>query len=356
MSFEWPGLLWLLALLPAIVLAHARLGRLRQAIARRLPGLRIEGGATARGTVSRALPALLLLAAIATALVGLARPHAAIVLPAQRQTILLAIDVSLSMRARDVEPDRFTAARAAARAFVEQVPDDMRVGIVAFAGTATLVQAPTTRRDELLAAIDRLTMQRGTATGSALVVAMATLFPDHGIDLEAMLYGSGASRPGAAAPGGPRPGAPAGPAGSAGAGFTPVEPGSYRAAAVILLSDGRRTTGVDPVAAARLAAERGVRVYTVGIGTVEGGEVDFGGMSMYMRLDEEALKMMAGMTAGEYRYAASAEDLRKVYEELGSALVLERRHTEITFVFAALAVLLALGGAGLSLARTGRIV
>lgn len=353
MSFAWPELLGLLALLPALVLAHARLGHTRQAIARRLPGLRLEGSTTGRGRVSRALPSLLLLAAIAAALVGLARPHAAIVLPAQRQTILLVIDVSLSMRARDVEPDRFTAARAAARAFVEQVPDDMRVGIVAFAGTATVVQAPTTRRDELLAAIDRLTMQRGTATGSALVVALATLFPDHGIDLEAMLYGGGRAQPGATAPGGPRAGAPGGPAGT---GFVPVEPGSHRAAAVILLSDGRRTTGVDPVAAARLAAERGVRVYTVGIGTVEGGEVDFGGMSMYMRLDEEALRMMATMTAGEYRYAASADDLRKVYEELGSTLVLERRHTEITFVFAALAVLLALGGAGLSLARTGRIV
>ena len=353
MSFAWPELLGLLALLPALVLAHMRFGHTRQAIARRLPGLRLEGSPKGRGRVSQALPSLLLLAAIAAALVGLARPHAAIVLPAQRQTILLVIDVSLSMRARDVEPDRFTAARAAARAFVEQVPDDMRVGIVAFAGTATLVQAPTTRRDELLAAIDRLTMQRGTATGSALVVALATLFPDHGIDLEAMLYGGGAPRPGAVPPGGPRTGKPPPPAGG---GFVPVEPGSYRSAAVILLSDGRRTTGVDPVAAARLAAERGVRVYTVGIGTVEGGEVDFGGMSMYMRLDEEALRMMAGMTAGEYRYAASAEDLRKVYEELGSALVLERRHTEITFVFAALAVLLALGGAGLSLARTGRIV
>jgi Ca-activated chloride channel family protein len=224
------------------------------------------------------------------------------------------------------------------------------VGIIAFAGTATVVQAPTTRRDELLAAIDRLTMQRGTATGSALVLAMATLFPDHGIDLEAMLYG------GAGAGAGARPGAPArADKGRAAPAFVPVEPGSHRSAAVILLSDGRRTTGVDPVAAARLAAERGVRVYTVGIGTVEGGAVDFGGMSMYMRLDEEALKMMASMTAGEYRYAATADDLRKVYEGLGSQLVLERRHTEVTFAFAALAALLALAGAGLSLWRTGRI-
>jgi Ca-activated chloride channel family protein len=351
MSFAWPDMLWLLALLPALAWAYRHGGRARHALASRHPGLRLE---TPAGTsrLRAALAPLLLLAAIAAAIVGLARPQAAVVLPSQQQVVLLALDVSLSMRARDVEPDRFTAARAAARAFVEQVPDNVRVGIIAFAGTATVVQAPTTRRDELLAAIERLTMQRGTATGSALVLAMATLFPDHGIDLEAMLYGG--------AGGGAGPGARAGQAARADKGratpaFVPVEPGSYRSAAVILLSDGRRTTGVDPVAAARLAAERGVRVYTVGIGTVEGGAVDFGGMSMYMRLDEEALKMMASMTAGEYRYAATADDLRKVYEGLGSQLVLERQHTEVTFAFAALAALLALAGAGLSLWRTGRI-
>jgi Ca-activated chloride channel family protein len=349
MSFAWPAMLWLLALLPPLAYAHARASRARHAITRRHPGLRLEAAAS-RSRALSALPLVLILTAVAAAVVGLARPHAAVVLPSQQQVVLLALDVSLSMRARDVEPDRFTAARAAARAFVEQVPDDVRVGIIAFAGTATVVQAPTTRRDELLAAIDRLTMQRGTATGSALVLAMATLFPDHGIDLEAMLYG------GAGAGAGARPGAPArADKGRAAPAFVPVEPGSHRSAAVILLSDGRRTTGVDPVAAARLAAERGVRVYTVGIGTVEGGAVDFGGMSMYMRLDEEALKMMASMTAGEYRYAATADDLRKVYEGLGSQLVLERRHTEVTFAFAALAALLALAGAGLSLWRTGRI-
>lgn len=347
MSFAWPAMLWLLVLLPPLAYAHARASRARHAISRRHPGLRLEAGA-GRSRVLSVLPLGLILAAVAAAVVGLARPHAAVVLPSQQQVVLLALDVSLSMRARDVEPDRFTAARAAARAFVEQVPEDVRVGIIAFAGTATVVQAPTTRRDELLAAIDRLTMQRGTATGSALVLAMATLFPDHGIDLEAMLYGGAGAgaRPGASAKADKGRAAPA---------FVPIEPGSYRSAAVILLSDGRRTTGIDPVAAARLAAERGVRVYTVGIGTVEGGAVDFGGMSMYMRLDEEALKMMASMTAGEYRYAATADDLRKVYEGLGSQLVLERRHTEVTFAFAALAALLALAGAALSLWRTGRI-
>jgi Ca-activated chloride channel family protein len=220
------------------------------------------------------------------------------------------------------------------------MPDDVRAGIVAFAGTATLAQRPTSRREDLLATVDRLEMQRGTATGNALVVALATLFPDHGLDLEAMQFGG--ARPGAERPPAARP-------------FKAVEPGSHPSAAIILLSDGRRTTGVDPIAAARLAAERGVRVYTVGIGTVQGGEVDFGGMSMYMRLDEEALKTIAGMTAGEYRYAATAEDLRKVYQGLSSRLVLERRHTELSFALAGLAALLASASAGLSLWRRGRV-
>lgn len=341
MSFEWPRLLWLLALLPLCALGHVWLLRRQQLIARTWPGL--VGPAQPSGplgALNAHLPALLLLAALGCGLFALSRPQAPIVLPSQQQTVMLALDVSLSMRARDVEPDRFTAARGAARAFIQEMPDDVRAGIVAFAGTATLAQRPTARREDLLAAIDRLEMQRGTATGNALVVALATLFPDHGLDLEAMQFGGG------------RPGGERAPAARA---FKPVEPGSHPSAAIILLSDGRRTTGVDPIVAARLAAERGVRVYTVGIGTVQGGEVDFGGMSMYMRLDEEALKSIAGMTAGEYRYAATAEDLRKVYQGLSSRLVLERHHTELSFAFAGLAALLASASAGLSLWRRGRV-
>ena len=342
MSFEWPRLLWLLALLPLCVLGHVWLLRRQQTLARTWPGLigSAQPAAGPLGALNTHLPALLLLAALGCGLFALSRPQAPIVLPSQQQTVMLALDVSLSMRARDVEPDRFTAARGAARAFIQDMPDDVRAGIVAFAGTATLAQRPTSRREDLLAAVDRLEMQRGTATGNALVVALATLFPDHGLDLEAMQFGG--ARPGAERPPAARP-------------FKAVEPGSHPSAAIILLSDGRRTTGVDPIAAARLAAERGVRVYTVGIGTVQGGEVDFGGMSMYMRLDEEALKTIAGMTAGEYRYAATAEDLRKVYQGLSSRLVLERRHTELSFALAGLAALLASASAGLSLWRRGRV-
>lgn len=358
MTFEWPKLLWLLLLVPMSAMSWLWLQRSRASLAGRYSGLRVDqGGSPTWPRLRRHLPGVLLLMALTLALIGVARPRASVVLPSQQQTILLAIDVSLSMRARDVEPDRFSAAKLAARAFVEELPPNVKTGIVGFAGTATLVQRPSTNHEEILAAIDRLELQRGTATGSALVVALATLFPDHDIDIESMLFGGG-SRGGSWRPSGERdqradkkaekktekkP-------------FSPVEPGSYSSAAIILLSDGRRTTGVDPMVAARLAAERGVRIYTVGIGTAGGAEVDFGGMSIYMRLDEEALKMMAETTLGDYTYAGTAADLRKVYQGLSSRLTLEKRSTEVTFLFSALAGLLALLSAGLSMWWTNRIL
>ncbi len=350
MTFEWPRLLWLLGLLPLLGASWLWLGRHQAGWTSRYPGLRVDPAPSAAGArLRRHLPALLMLTALTCALVGAARPRATITLPSNQQTVILALDVSLSMRARDVEPNRLTAAKAAARAFVEELPPEVKVGIVSFAGTATLVQRPTAQHAEVLAAIDRLEMQRGTATGSGLVVALQTLFPDHDIDIESMLFGNrfGQSKK----PPGERKAAP-----ERKTPFTPVEPGSYNAAAIILLSDGRRTTGVDPVEAAKLAAERGVRIYTVGIGTVAGAEVDFGGMSIYMRLDEEALKMMAQTTLGEYTYAGTAADLRKVYQGLSAKLTLEKRTTEVTFLFAAAAALLALAGSALSWWWTRRVL
>ena len=117
--------------------------------------------------------------------------------------------------------------------------------------------------------------------------------------------------------------------------FTPVQPGSYTSAAIIMLTDGQRTTGPDPMDAAKMAAERGVRVYTVGIGTTHGETIGFEGWSMRVRLDEETLKNIAAVTQGEYFYAGTAEDLKKVYESLSSQLVVERKETEITSLFAA---------------------
>jgi Ca-activated chloride channel family protein len=351
MKFLWPEALWLLLAAPAFVGAYVFLLRRKKKDAIRYASLSLVKAAIGPGQrFRRHFPPLLFLFAMIASIVAIARPSAVITLPSEQRTIILAIDVSLSMRAADVEPNRLAAAQEAAKAFVQEQPSDVRIGIVSFAGTASVVQSPTRNRDDLVAAIDRLQLQRHTAIGSGIIVALAALFPDAGIDLESLLFGGRQSRDGG------RP-APADKARSAETKpFTPVPPGSHPSAAIILLTDGRRTMGPDPADAARMAAERGVRVYTVGFGTAGGGMADVGGWSVYMRFDEETLKAVADLTRAEYFYAGSAADLKKVYQQLNAQLVLERKETEISALAIAVAAVLALAAAALSVLWFNRSV
>jgi len=356
MSFLWPEMLLLLPVVPVLVAAYVALLRRKKKDAVRYASLSLMQDAIGPGRqFRRHIPPLLFLLSVLALIVAIARPTAVITLPSQQQTIVLAMDVSLSMSARDVNPNRITAAQAAAKAFVEEHPPDARIAIVAFGATASLVQPPTQNREELLAAIDRFQLQRGTATGSALYVALATLFPDAGIDLESLVFSGGLSRN--STPGG-RPDVPGKTAKKEkkeDQELKPVAPGSYTSGVIILLSDGRRTTGPNPLDAARMAADRGVRVYTVGFGTAEGGAIEFEGWSVYVRLDEETLKAIADITRGEYFNAGTAAELRKVYQGLNARLVLERKDTEITFLFTAAAVVLLLASSLLSLLWFNRI-
>jgi Ca-activated chloride channel homolog len=213
--------------------------------------------------------------------------------------------------------------------------------VVSFAGTAALVQAPTESREDVIKAIDRFQLQRGTATGSGIILSLATLFPDDGIEIQHVT--GQRNFPGDSIAKKPKKD------------FNPVAPGSYNSAAVIMLTDGQRTTGPDPLDAAKMAAERGIRVYTVGIGTTNGEVIGFEGWSMRVRLDEETLKNVSVLTHGEYFYAGTAEDLKKVYESLSSRMVVERKETEVTALFAALGALLAAVAAGLSVLWFGRV-
>jgi Ca-activated chloride channel family protein len=344
MRFLWSQLLWLLLIVPLAVAAYVYALRRRKKAVLRYASLMLVRDAVGPGQWwRRHLPALLMLLAITCALVGVARPSAVFLLPDQHQTIVLAMDVSRSMRATDIQPSRIGAAQNAVKAFVNDLPANVRVGIVTFAGTAAVVQTPTDNRDELIAAVDRFQLQRQTAIGSGLLAALALLLPDAGIDLEEDSFDGAFSRRSRAAP---LPGPGERPVQKD---FKPVPPGSYTAGAIVLLSDGRRTIGPDPVKAAKTAAERGVRVHTIGFGTKEGGPVDFDGMSIFMRFDEETLKAIAGITEGQYSHAGSAADLHNVYKNLTAKLVLERRETELTAFFGAAAALAALGAALLSL-------
>ena len=348
MVFLWPSLLWLLLILPLLVLLYLWLLRRRKVQALAYPGLALVRQALgSRAQWRRHLPPLLFLLGLAALLLAAARPLAVLKLPSEQQTIILAMDVSGSMRATDVEPDRLTAAQNAAKAFIKELPRHVRVGVVAFAGTAQLAQLPTQSHDDLLKAIDSFQLQRGTATGNGIMVALATLFPDAGIDIAALggrqamrlLPMDQVTRP--------EPEQKT---------FTPVAPGSYRSAAIIMLTDGQRTTGVDPMEAAQWAADRGVRVYTMGVGTVQGEVIGFEGWSMRVRLDEDTLKAVALRTNAEYFHAATAQDLRKVYETLSSRISVETKETEVTALMALAGAALMLLAGALSVWWFGRVL
>jgi Ca-activated chloride channel family protein len=256
------------------------------------------------------------------------------------------MDVSGSMRATDVQPTRLAASQAAAKAFVADQPSNVRIGVVSFAGTAAVVQMPTQNRDDIVAAIDRFQLQRATAIGSGIIVSLATLFPDAGIDVSSLLYGRNTRR-----------GLPLDQSNnSEKPAFKPVPPGSYSSAAIILLTDGQRTTGPDSLEAAKMAADRGVRIFTVGFGTKGGETIGFEGWSMRVRLDEETLKAIASVTRGEYFYAGTANDLKKVYESLNARFLLEKKDMEISALFAAAAAVTALVSGVLSLLWFNRIL
>lgn len=336
MHFIWPQALWGLLLVPLLVLGYLWLLKRRRRQAFAYSTLFIVRQALSPGQGwRRHVPPVLLLIAVTVALVGAARPTAKVVLPADYMTLVLAVDTSLSMMAEDVPPNRLQAAQSTVKDFIDRLPGDIRVGLVTFAGTAQVAHGVTDDRRALFEAVDRFRLQRATATGSGLLMALATLMPDIALDIELLIYGFDIERFRGAPPAfGQR---------------EPVPPGSYESGAIILVSDGRRTTGPNPIAAAQLAAQLGVRVYTVAFGTPEGFIPGFDGRSFYAAVDERTLQSIAMITEGEFFKAENADELNSIYEQLSTQFSLEREQTEVTGLFAALSALLVLMAAALSL-------
>jgi Ca-activated chloride channel family protein len=353
MTFLWPDALWSLALIPLLVGTYLSILKRKKREALKYSSLGLVRQAVGKSAWRRHVPAALFLGARAVMLLAAARPAAVLMLPSEHETVILAMDVSGSMRADDVKPTRLAAAQAAARAFINDTARSTRIGLVAFAGSAALVQPPTASRDELFAAIDQLQLQNATAIGSGILASLKAIFPEQDFEVPTGgLHGAAAAggSAGGASYGGllrPKPQK---------AEPQPVPPGSNRNAVVILLTDGQTTTGPDPVDAARLAAARGVRVFTVGVGTPDGQILTGEGWSIRVRLDEAALKAIADLTRAEYFFAGNAPDLKKIYEGLKSKLVMEKRETEVTALFTALAAALSILAAGLSLAWFNRIL
>ena len=338
MSFLWANMLWLLALVPALVGAYWLLQRRRKKYALRYASLSLVRDAVGRGPgMRRHIPPILFLVALAVMALALARPVATVMLPSQQATVVLTIDVSGSMRANDLKPTRLDAAKAAARTFVEKQPKNVRIGVVSFSDSASIVQAPTDDRDAVEAAINRLAIQRRTAVGSGILTSLEAIFEDPNAKP------SPTSPNDILAPLSPTP-TP-----------SPVAPGSFTTAVVVLLSDGVSNTGPRPLDSAQQAADRGVRVYTVGVGSPEGAVLNLQGYSMRVRLDEETLKRIAEKTDAQYFKAESETDLGKVYADLATRLVLKPEQTELTAWFTAAAALLLLVAGTLSLLWFNRL-
>jgi Ca-activated chloride channel homolog len=349
-NFAWPELLWLLLLAPLLVASYLWLLRRRQRAVIAFSDVGLVKQAMGSGQRwRRHIPPLLLLCSLVALIIGMSRPSAIVPLASMRQTIILAVDVSISMDATDVEPNRLSAAQLAAKAFVQEAPSNLRIGLVTFGGSAAEVQAPTDNRADLLAAIERFSLQRGTATGSAIYRALASLLPEAGLELQAMNLGgkmledqrvAGRDRPRVAKE----------------KGATNVQPGSYTSGAIILMSDGQSTMGPKPLDAAQVAAEHGVRVFTIGFGTKEGTTVRVMGRSIFVRLDEATLQGIADITKGAYLHAATAAELKQAYQDLTTQLIVERKEVELSFAFTAIGMLLLLAAVGLSVVWFPRVL
>jgi Ca-activated chloride channel family protein len=337
MTFLWPTLLWLLFLVPILIGAYLLAQQLRKKYALRYASVSLVREALGRGPgIRRHVPAALFLTAVALLLLALARPAAIVTLPSQESTIVLVMDVSGSMRAEDMQPNRMEAAQAAAKAFVEKQRRGVKIGVVTFSSHAAVVQEPTVDHEKALSAIERLRTQRGTAIGSAILTALDTVLGRTG---EQALGADIGSRDLAER-------------------LTvenPIEPGSHPFGVIVLLSDGQSNQGPDPLEVVDRTAGLGVRIFTIGMGTPAGSVIGVEGRSIRVSLDEEVLTTIARQTGAQYFRAGTETDLREVYENLSTRLVMETQKTELTALFAAAAILLLVAAGTLSILWLNRL-
>jgi Ca-activated chloride channel family protein len=340
MKFIWPTLLVTLLFVPLLILLYFRLQTRRSKFAARYGSMGLIQNAQGSGMgVRRHIPVMLFLAGISVLLFSLARPQATVSVPKIEGTVILTFDVSGSMVADDLQPTRMEAAKAAAKQFVEKQPTGISIGVVAFSDGGISVQAPTDNRDETLATIERLVPRRGTSIGNGILVALNTIAVEAGDP--PILKSSGPSSTVDPSTSNPSP--------------VPAPQGWYPSAAIVLLTDGENNQSPDPAAAADLAADLGVRVYTVGIGSAAGTNIEVEGFTVHTSLDEQMLQYIASATGGVYYNAGDEDQLRKIYNDLKPKLSIKPEDMELTSIFAGLGMITFLFGGMLSLLWFGHV-
>jgi Ca-activated chloride channel family protein len=276
----------------------------------------------------------LTVAGLSILVLSLARPQSVIGVPRLEGIVLLAFDVSGSMAATDLAPTRMEAAKAAARAFVDRQPEGVVIGVVAFSDSGFSVQTPSSDPGTVLAAIDRLQPQKGTSLGRGILDSLQAIAVAE--EDEAVGYYTNRSPTPTIAP-------------------TPLPPGSHSSAVIVLLTDGENNEQPDPIQAAKAAADRGVRIYPIGIGSPAGANLKIDGFTVHSQLDEATLKEVAQLTGGSYYAAQSTDELQRIYDELDPRLTFKSAPTEVTAILTGFGLILLVIGGLASLAWTGRI-
>jgi Ca-activated chloride channel family protein len=341
MDLLWPGFLILLGIIPLLVIVYIWILRRKQKYVVRYSSLTLLRDIIPHhSNIRRHIPFALFLLGLCSLIIALSRPVTIISLPTNQTTIMLAIDVSGSMRSRDIQPTRLQAAENAALSFIQSQKATTEIGIVAFSDFAEIIQPPTTNEQDLQSAVDSLMLGRRTAIGSGILTSIDAIASiDHSV-------APSVSNPEST----PEP--------------TPLPHGVYVPDIIVLLTDGVSNTGPDPLTAAQQAEDRGIRVYTIGFGTPNGyvdpgggtggGFGGFGafggGRGFFTGIDVTALQQIAAMTGGEYYSASSAGELEKVFQNLPTNLIMKYETSEVSVLFVIGGAVLSMLAIGLSLA------
>jgi Ca-activated chloride channel family protein len=339
MSFIWPMMLVLLLSVPLFGLLYVWLQRRRRRFAERYGSLGIVQEAAGRRLGRRRhIPPALFLAGLTTLMIGLARPQAEVSLPRIEGIVMLAFDVSGSMAADDFKPTRLEAAKAVAMDFVERQPSSVQIGVVAFSDSGFAVQRPSNDQATILSAINRLTPQRGTSLGQGILASLNAIAKETG---QAPLLANSNTDGDATPTPLPTP--------------TPMPEGIYTPAVIVLITDGENNISPDPLDAAQTAADRGVRIHAIGVGSAAGTTLHVNGFTVHTQLDEALLQEIAKLTDGVYYNAENEEDLRTIYESLDPEWVIKPENMEVTSIFAGASILMLLVGAAFSLVWFSRV-
>jgi len=335
MSFIWTPLLYLLLIVPLLLWLYFRAQRQRHDLAARYGSMGVVNDAAKKSVgIRRHIPVFVFLFAITILITSIARPQAEVSLPRLEGTVILTFDVSGSMAADDLKPTRMEAAKAAATEFVNKQPSNVLIGVVAFSDGGLSIQPPTNDKAQTLETIYRLVPRRGTSLGNGILVSLNTIVVSAG-DPPFL----NATNPSA---------------------LSPLEPDSaiqgwYPSAVIVLLSDGENNQNPDPAAAADLAADLGIRIYTIGIGSTEGATLEAEGFTVFTQLNEELLQSISANTSGQYYKAANEAELARIYRDLEPKLSLKTENIEVTSLFAGAGFLLFLVAGALSLLWFGRV-